>query len=62
MCSFRSSRVCHLRRGKMRPGEPLRAIHTITQKMLTQQLRELENEGIVHREVYGQGPPRFVYW
>jgi DNA-binding HxlR family transcriptional regulator len=46
----------------MRPGEPLRAIHTITQKMLTQQLRELENEGIVHREVYGQGPPRFVYW
>ncbi|MBS2774231.1 winged helix-turn-helix transcriptional regulator [Pseudomonas aeruginosa] len=30
---------------------------TITQKMLTQQLRELEQDGIVHRKVYNQVPP-----
>ncbi|MGK7907894.1 MAG: winged helix-turn-helix transcriptional regulator [Synechococcus sp.] len=38
-----------------------RAISGITQKMLTQQLRELEADGIVHREVYKQVPPKVEY-
>ena len=38
-----------------------RALQGITQKMLTQQLREMEADGIVHREVYMQVPPKVEY-
>ncbi|MEO0803010.1 MAG: helix-turn-helix domain-containing protein [Cyanobacteria bacterium J06642_2] len=38
-----------------------RALPEITQKMLTQQLRELEADGIVRREVYAQVPPKVEY-
>lgn len=38
-----------------------RALTGITQKMLTQQLRELEADGIIHREVYKQVPPKVEY-
>ncbi|MCU6797309.1 MULTISPECIES: helix-turn-helix domain-containing protein [Paenibacillus] len=33
----------------------------ITQRMLTLQLRELEEDGIVHREIYRQVPPKVEY-
>ncbi|MDD3142213.1 MAG: helix-turn-helix domain-containing protein [Lachnospiraceae bacterium] len=33
----------------------------ITQTMLTKQLRELERDGFVHREVYKQVPPKVEY-
>ncbi len=42
-------------------GELKRMIPSITQKMLTQQLRELERDGIVHREVYPVVPPKVEY-
>lgn len=42
-------------------SEIKRAIPGITQKMLTQQLRELEQDGIIHREVYPVVPPRVEY-
>ncbi len=42
-------------------GELKRMIPKITQKMLTQQLRELERDGIVHREVYPVVPPKVEY-
>jgi DNA-binding HxlR family transcriptional regulator len=42
-------------------SELFRAIVGITQKMLTQQLRELEKDGIVHRQVYAQIPPKVEY-
>lgn len=38
-----------------------RALQGITQKMLTQQLRELEDDGVIHREVYLQVPPKVEY-
>jgi DNA-binding HxlR family transcriptional regulator len=42
-------------------GQLQRALAGITQKMLTQQLRELEDDGIIHREVYPQIPPKVEY-
>ena len=47
--------------GVKRFGELQRALHGVTQKMLTQQLRELEADGIVHREIYPQIPPKVEY-
>lgn len=47
--------------GTLRFSEIKRAIPNITQKMLTQQLRELEADGVVHREVYPQVPPKVEY-
>jgi DNA-binding HxlR family transcriptional regulator len=38
-----------------------RAIPAVTQKMLTQQLRQLEKDCIVHREVYPEVPPKVEY-
>jgi DNA-binding HxlR family transcriptional regulator len=50
-----------LLQGVRRFNELHRALHGITQKMLTQQLRELEEDGIIHREVYLQVPPKVEY-
>lgn len=47
--------------GVLRFSEIKRTIPNVTQKMLTQQLRELEADGIVHREVYPQVPPKVEY-
>lgn len=45
----------------LRFSELRRTMPNITQKMLTQQLRELEADGMVHREVYPQVPPKVEY-
>ena len=47
--------------GKRRFGELYKAIAGITQKMLTQQLREMEKDGIVNRRLYAEVPPRVEY-
>lgn len=45
----------------MRYGELKKDIPHITHKMLTSQLRELEAEGFIHREVYPVVPPKVEY-
>lgn len=47
--------------GVLRFGELNRGIPEITQRMLTKQLRELEADELVHREVYKQIPPKVEY-
>lgn len=47
--------------GVKRFGELHRSIHGITQKMLTQQLREMESDRILNRKVYPEIPPKVEY-
>ena len=42
-------------------GELKRSVIGITQSMLTQQLRELEDDGIISRKIYAQIPPKVEY-
>ncbi len=51
----------HLNSQTRRFNELQRLMPAITQRMLTLQLRELESDGIVHREVYPQVPPKVEY-
>ncbi|MCZ4274135.1 winged helix-turn-helix transcriptional regulator [Maritalea porphyrae] len=47
--------------GTKRFGELKREVNGITQTMLTAQLRALESDGLVHRELYAQVPPKVEY-
>ena len=51
----------YLLEGEKRFSEFRREIPEINQRMLTLQLRELEQHGIVHRKVFAEVPPKVIY-
>ena len=53
--------MCHLIDGEKRTSELKKLMPNITQKMLTQQLRELEDDGVVNRTIFDQVPPKVIY-
>jgi DNA-binding HxlR family transcriptional regulator len=50
-----------LKERTLRFGELRQTIPGVSDRMLTQQLRELQAHGIVHREVYPEVPPKVEY-
>lgn len=52
---------CHLSTGKLRFGELKKRIPNITERMLTLQLRKMEEGNLIKRTVYAEVPPRVEY-
>ncbi|MBM7704118.1 winged helix-turn-helix transcriptional regulator [Metabacillus iocasae] len=59
---WKSVILYHLIDQTLRFNELKRLVPGITQRMLTLQLRELERDGIIHREIYKEVPPKVEYW
>ncbi|WP_328802290.1 helix-turn-helix domain-containing protein [Paenibacillus sp. LX16] len=59
---WKSLIICLLMSGRKRTSELQHSIPGISQKVLIQQLRELEKDGIIGRHVYNQMPPKVEYY
>ena len=53
--------LCHLVDGPQRPADLKRAVQGISSKVLTDQIRELERDGIITRTIFNEVPPHVEY-
>lgn len=51
----------HLQKGELRFNQLARLLPKVTQRMLTRQLRDLEQDGLIQRTVYPEVPPKVEY-
>ena len=58
---WKSVVLWYLMKDKKRFGDLKKVMPDITEKMLSIQLRQLEKDGLVHREVFAEVPPRVEY-
>ena len=58
---WKSVILFHLMSGTLRFNALRRLIPGVTQRMLTNQLREMEEDGLITRKVYAQVPPKVEY-
>lgn len=53
--------ILHLYKGEKRYSELVKLLTDISERMLSKQLKELEADGLIHREVFPEVPPRVEY-
>lgn len=58
---WKTAILWELHLGRRRFGELRRLLPGISERILTLQLREMEADGIIHREVFAEVPPRVEY-
>lgn len=58
---WKSVIICHLAKGPLRFLELQRVTSGVSQKVLTEKLKELENEEIIEKIVYPEVPPKVEY-
>ena len=58
---WKSMTIALLMQKTMRFSELQRALRTVTHRVLAAQLKDLEESGLIHREVFPEVPPRVEY-
>lgn len=57
----KSTIILHLWQGNKRYNELVKLLPDISERMVTKQLKELESDNLIHREVFPEVPPKVEY-